>query len=210
MTDEDLRDLLAAGVERRHLEFKGPRMRTHKGHLAEVAKACLGMANTRYGGVVIVGVDRKGEVVGLDDTMAESWSDQEIIQEAIGAFANPWISLKSRIHGLDAAGGVRKTVAVIEVEQFESSPVFCRKRGHDGRSVLILKLGRLYVRALEKVATVEVTTPEQMRELLELGMEQRLRAFVATAKKAGVELASAGPGDADKFNAEIEGFRRGE
>lgn len=211
MTASDLLDLVSIKAERRSLEFKHPRSRKDKGHLAEVAKACLGLANTRDGGRVVIGIDRTGEIIGLDTDQAASWREFDAVLESIAAYADPWVGLSSQVLELDVPGVGKKVLAVIEVQEFDAVPVFCRKDGRDARSDQILRKGALYVRALEKIATVEVQTPEQMRELFDLGVEKRLAAIERTVQRAGKVIAprEMTASDESSYQHELEAFRRG-
>ena len=52
----ELLERIMLGHETKGVEFKSPGERTNKSFLAKVAKAALGMANLRHGGLVVIGV----------------------------------------------------------------------------------------------------------------------------------------------------------
>src|SRR5688500_11792494 len=56
MTDQEFAELLGLGYESRGVEFKPPGPRSDSYLLAAVARAALGMANLRDGGIIVIGV----------------------------------------------------------------------------------------------------------------------------------------------------------
>jgi hypothetical protein len=211
MTSIELTALVAAG-ERRHVEFKSRRSRDDRTRRAEVVKAVLAMANTRDGGKVLIGVTDEHVVEGFSSAECEGWADEDCVRELLLPFADPWVAVTVSVVELPASSSAAaQWVAVLEVAEFEAVPVFARKEGKDPKGELVLKAGRLYVRALEKYAFVEVSTPEQMRELMTLGVEKGINAYIRTSKRAGVDLVALGRiAHSDQYSKELERFRRGE
>jgi hypothetical protein len=179
VSGQDLvREAIAAG-EQVDVEFKGPgrcdgRLR------AQVARAILGMTNRRDGGVIIVGVDAapgRMSAPGVDVADLPSW-DGDLVRDAIAPYADPSVSVDVRIEEVDGCSFV-----VLRVAEFTDVPVVCRKSYGD-----VLADGALYVRGRRKPETTVVRTAADMRDLLELAIEKRLRAYVATAERARVRL----------------------
>lgn len=77
--------------------------------------------------------------------------------------------------------------AVLEVHEFSDVPHLCA-RGYEK----VLRKGALYVRSRKLPETTEVPSSNEMREVLDLAAEKRLRAFVESAERAGVKLTVGG------------------
>ena len=95
-------------------------------------------------------------------------------------------------------------MAVLEVAEFAEAPHFCAK-DYD----TTLQRGALYVRSRTVPETTAVASPEEMRELIDLATEKRLRAYVRTAERAGVRLTTDGvQSDEDRYRAQRhQGFK---
>ena len=125
MTDQEIFELVAAG-ERRGVEFKGPRSRTSRQQLAEVARAVLGLTNTRDGGLVLVGVSDAREIQGLSAGDADSWRRADDVRSSLARFADPFVQVDTELITIAAAGPAQgRTVAVLTVHEFEITPVLC-------------------------------------------------------------------------------------
>jgi predicted HTH transcriptional regulator len=180
------------------LEFKGPGARTDKGFLAVVVRAVLGMADHRDGGFVVIGVRDNGgelEAVGVNEEERASWQKCDDVSEAINAYADPTVTLAIEEH---TSGG--KNFVLIVVSEFADVPVLCAKDQAER-----LRRGACYVRSRHKRETAEISTQEEMRDLLDLAIEKGLRRFLTRAQNAGVfkyDSASSATDDAEKFRKE--------
>lgn len=197
MTDQEFAELLALNYERRGVEFKGPGPRSDRQLFAKVVRAVLGMANRRDGGLVIIGVkDSRGVLtpVGLNDADLATWKYDDVA-DAIAAYADPSVSFE-----LEIRKHKKKKYIVLHVQVFEDIPVLCKK---DYPSVL--RAGACYVRSRRKPETTEIPSQADMRDLLDLATEKRLRWFVAQARAAGllslVEITP--PADQALFNKQL-------
>jgi len=199
MTDQEFAEILALAYERRGIEFKGAGPLNDKSLRAKVVRAVLGMANRRDGGFVVVGVEDTGgklDPVGLDATDISTWKYDDVA-DAIAAYADPSISfdLETRSHE-------GKQFVVLHVYEFDDVPVLCKKDFAD-----TLRKGACYVRSRRKPETSEIPTQEDMRDLLDLATEKRLRRFAAQAQAAGlVAPSSPAPSDQDRFEEQIRKF----
>jgi len=137
------------------------------------------MANRRGGGVVIVGVEHKAQhapnPVGLSSADAATWNHDEL-SDTLSEYADPSVSFELELFPYQA-----KVFARIEVSEFHDIPVLCKKDYKD-----ILRKGACYVRTRRKPETTEIPTQEDMRDLLDLAADKRLRAFVAQAVSSGL------------------------
>ena len=92
-----------------------------------------------------------------------------------------------------------KWYMILRVREFEDIPVLC-KRDYEK----VLRDGACYVRSRRKPETAEIPSEVDMRDLLELATEKRLRKFVAQARAAGLDLAgAASPSDQERFDNQL-------
>jgi hypothetical protein len=180
-TTEEIEAALAPGYEGRGFEVKGPG--EPDGHLlAKVARAALSLGNLRDGGVIVVGIDDEAAAEmrpGLNNEEHTSWLDYDTVSARINAYADP--PLRFDVASFTLQSDAR--IVVVEVHEFADTPHLCAKDYHG-----VLRKGALYVRTRKLPETAEIPTSAEMRELLDLAMEKRLRAYVEAAGRAGVRL----------------------
>ena len=167
LTQEELKTAIAFGREQRGIEFKGPGKRSVKSFMAKVVRAMLGMANKRGGGVVVVGVEDDGtnlNLIGLSDDELATWSYDDLAASASN-YADPYLDFEIARVELDG-----NTCVIIEVRQFDSTPVICKK-SHG----VTLRNGALYVRPRGKIETVECPSHVEMSEIIKLATERRVQ-----------------------------------
>jgi predicted HTH transcriptional regulator len=200
-----LNELIALKHELPGVECKppGPRIGVNKKLQAWVIRAMLGMANRRGGGLVIIGVEdslTSLKPVGLNTADLASWERYDDLASSVAEYADPSINFEVEI--LEYSGN---KYVLVSVKEFEDIPVLCKKD-----YPAILRKGACYVRSRRKPETIEVPSQEDMRDLLDLGTEKRLRKFVAQAKSAGMEIqGSEMKSDKDLFDAQLGDFFRG-
>jgi len=191
MTNEQFADLVQLKHEVSGVEFKPPGLlHADKSLFYQVARAVLGMANRRDGGSIVIGIREdsgKFELVGLTSAELESWR-YDLIADGLGPIAEPAVVFETAVHEY-----VGRRFVLIEVEEFEDIPIICRrnfprslKPGHKA----ILRDGAVYVRPRRKPETTEVAGQTEMRDLLELAIEKRLRQMLGTVSRAGATLQS--------------------
>lgn len=194
MNDTEFEELLALGHELQGIEFKGPGLRTDKQFAATIIRACLGMANRRGGGQVIIGVFQSAQQppnpVGLSDSDALIWNYDEL-SDKLSDYADPSISFD-----LELKTYLGKKFVIISVSEFSDLPIICKKDYPD-----ILRKGACYVRPRRKPETAEIPSQEDMRDLLDLATEKRLRTFILQANTVGLlpNTNSSSESDEDKF-----------
>lgn len=188
MTDQEfaekLEEIVALGHEIPGVECKPPGPRSDKQLFPKVVRAILGMSNRRDGGVVIIGVGDTGSSlspVGLNDNDLATWNYNHV-SDRLKHYAEPSVNFE-----LEEKRYQGKKYIVLNVREFEDIPVLCKKSYTVAGSV-VLREGACYVRPRRKPETTEIPTQEDMRDLLDLATEKRLRRYVAQAGWAGVAL----------------------
>ncbi len=206
MTGEQFAALLALDHEFPGVEFKGPGPRGDQYLLAKVVRAVIGMTNRRDGGVVVIGVEERGSVlnpVGLSQVDADSWRKNDHVINALASYMNPPASFDLKIFEFQG-----KEFVVLEVHEFADIPTICKKRyqrdHQSGHHELVLREGACYIRSRHKPETVDVSSLEQMRELLDLAIEKGVRKFVTQAQRAGMSiLGSNQQDDSELFDKQL-------
>lgn len=184
MTAEEFKELVRLGYEAPGLEFKPPALIGDARVFSEVVRAALAFSNRRGGGRIVVGVaeDRVAKElipVGLTATQSATWNRDDFSSK-LASYAAPMIDFDQTI--LDSEG---KLFLIITVEEFRHSPVICtRTRQVDGDTVL--RDGALYVRGRRKPESVEVSSYEEMRELIDLAVEKGIQRFGSQVRQAGL------------------------
>ncbi|MGA7678303.1 MAG: ATP-binding protein [Dehalococcoidia bacterium] len=181
MNEEEFAALLALGHEVTGTEFKGSGPASDRHLFAKVARAVLGMANRRDGGRVIIGVEDNGGTpnpVGLAKPDLDTWKYDDVAAK-FAKYADPSVNfeLKQEQH-------IGKDFVILYVAEFEEIPVLCKQDYNKDKQV-ILRKGACYVRSRRKPETTEIPTQEDMRDLLDLAAEKRLRRYLEQAKRAG-------------------------
>ena len=174
---DDLSVLIRWPREERNLEFKKSMDWTDPATKAKLTKSVLAMANLRDGGLIVLGVERQPDdtylSVGMQPDHLESFV-QDALSSHFSEFADPYIEttvVKTTTDG--------KTFCVIRVIEFAELPVVCKKDGDK------LRRGAMYTRSRRMVETVEVPSQVEMREILDLAIEKRSRAFARQADHMG-------------------------
>lgn len=207
LTQEQFEQYMAFEHEIPGVEFKGPGPRGDEYLRAKVARAVMGMANRRDGGIIIIGVEERGNnlnPVGLSQNDAASWGNNDHVINALANYMSPPASFDLSMREFEG-----KKFAVLEVREFADSPTICKKkyqRDHQsGHHELVLREGACYIRSRHKPETVEVSSLEQMRELLDFAIEKGVRRFVTQAQRAGLSLSERNqPNDQELFDHQIK------
>lgn len=197
--NEEIAEILVLGHELPGVECKGPGALDDKAKVIPVVKAMLGMVNRRDGGRILLGIEDKGRSllpVGLNSGDMATWT-QDRLADMVSTYADPNVTfhLERRLHE-------RKKFILIHVEEFDDVPVLCKKDYGD-----ILRAGACYVRPRRKPETTEIPTQADMRDLLDLATEKRLRRFLGTAQEVGLVSSQGTPTDTDLFESQRSDFR---
>jgi len=204
MTEEELAALLALGHELIGIEFKAAGPTSDRQLFAQVTRAVLGMANRRDGGRVVIGVEDNGGVltpVGLSKSDQETWRYDDVATK-LAVYADPSVSFELETQQYNGNDYV-----VLYVREFEDIPVLCKK-DYQG----VLRKGACYVRPRRKPETIEIPTQEDMRDLVDLATEKRLRRHLEQTRRAGGIVVPIQPGllppsDQELFDKQLGDLR---
>jgi predicted HTH transcriptional regulator len=176
-------DLVTQPYETRNVEYKQSGPWTEYRH--KLARAALGLANTRDGGFIVIGVEqRDGDALvstGMTQEHVDTYSTDDV-HAFLNSYANPGLSLRAErmVHdGLQ--------FYVIEVNQFARYPVFAR-RGSPDTELQGVRSGWLYARSASGKIETRAATQEDLTEIIEIAVEAGLRDFVERAARAGIGL----------------------
>jgi predicted HTH transcriptional regulator len=199
MTNDEFEASLRLGYEQRGVEFKGPGSLGDSHFAAKATRAVLAMANRRGGGTLIIGVEDKKtalNAVGLSDSQLESWKHDDVADK-LATYADPYVSFDLEYFEFED-----RRFVIVRVHEFEEIPVLCKKQFDP-----VLRKGACYVRSMNKPESVQVGTQEDMRELIELATEKRLRRFIAQARAAGLDVSGGSAvTDGGLFDRQLEDF----
>lgn len=198
MTEEDLQSFIRFGREQRHVEFKGPGSKKDRAFLTKIVRGVLALSNIKGGGHLIIGVADDGEhltVQGLTEDQLDTWTFDSLA-DSLQSYAAPFVDFDlSRVeHG-------NATCIVITVREFATVPVLCAKSYGDAKKETLTK-GALYVRTRRKPESMPIGTEADMRELIELATEKRLRETLSLLSRSGVSPENLAT-DASRFDQQI-------
>lgn len=189
------REILDLQREQSGVEFKQSGGQSDPQFFARVVRAALSMANRRDGGIIVLGVEETAgqlNAVGMAVEDLSSWSHDNTA-DGLATYADPSISFELSAHESNGARFV-----VIEIYEFSDVPVICKK-DFSG----VLRAGACYVRSRRKPESVELPGQTEMRDLLELALEKRLRHFVRTADRANVNISADVADAAQRFAVQL-------
>lgn len=200
LTASAILQLIEFGREQSGVEFKSGGPRTDRALFAGVVRAVLGLANTRDGGHLILGIAEADGAVRLDGLSA---SDQatwafDPVADAIAEYADPHVSFDLYKVKIDS-----HVVVVLSVSEFSEVPVLCRKDLHLANNRLVLRRGALYSRPRRKPETTEIAGYADMRDLLDLATEKGVRRLLTRLDAAGGRIESA----EKRFASELDSFK---
>lgn len=169
MPDKNISDLILHGSEERNLEYKCSMSWKDNSTKIKVTKTSMAMANIPDGGTMIFGVDEISpgdfELRGMDTNDADSFS-QDDIQDYVNGYADPFVKLTVKREDYDG-----KLFVVIQIPEFADLPVVCKKNGQE------LVRGEIYTRPRRKFESVPVPSQTELREILEMAIDKRIRKY---------------------------------
>ncbi|MBA7602979.1 hypothetical protein ES703_10076 [subsurface metagenome] len=145
----------------------------------KIAKTCMGMANIRHGGTIIIGIrktDGEYDPEGMTDEHIETYNTDDI-QAFISRFADPYVRIELYLKEWDS-----KKFLIIVVHEFDEIPVVCKSDSD------ITRIGAIYTRSYRMNETCKVQSQTEMREIIEMATEKGFRHFIRTIHRMGVSI----------------------
>jgi hypothetical protein len=193
---DPLVSLITSGRERRNLEYKQTMSWADPATKAKIVKSALAMANLRDGGAIVIGVERQKDdsylTVGMQQGDYDSFNHDHVSVE-VNNFADPFVQLSVEKRELDG-----RRFAIIVVSEFEELPVVCKRDGLER-----LRVGAIYCRPRRKHETVEVPSQTDMREMLDLAAEKKVRSLHGQIERIGARLSFPPASDTVAFNEQL-------
>lgn len=191
--------LISNGREERHVEFKQTMNWSDAATKSKVVKTSIAMANLRDGGFIVFGIERQSDdsyvPVGMKPEDYDSFKQDDISME-VNNYADPFVELTVQKLERD-----RKLFAVIQIREFLELPVLCKRDG-----VERLRSGAIYVRPRRKFETAELPSQADLREILDLAVEKKIRNFFSQIERVGARLMIPEGRDAKAFAEQLEGL----
>jgi predicted HTH transcriptional regulator len=196
----DLLDsLISNGREERHVEFKRTMNWSDAGTKSKVVKSSIAMANLRDGGLIVFGIERQSDdsymPAGMQPDDYDSFKQDEVSIE-VNNYADPFVELTVQKLERDS-----KLFTVIQIREFSDLPILCKRDGAER-----LRNGAIYVRPRRKFETAELPSQVDLREILELAVEKRVRSFFSQIERVGARLVIPEDSDAKAFAEQLGGL----
>ena len=151
----------------------------------KLARAALGLANLRDGGYIVIGVDEIDGALqsrGMSQEDYDSYIPDHVLDKISPYLSRP-VSIECLKRELEGA-----LYVVIRVGQFQGTPVFAKKgHGNPKDSDQIVE-GIIYCRPLGGKPQTRRVTPDDLDEILNIALEQRLGEYVGRAERSGLSL----------------------
>jgi predicted HTH transcriptional regulator len=185
-------------AESRSVEFKGPEKWETLG--PGLAKDVLAISNIRDGGIIIIGVEKTGQICGLSKEQLETY-DTDVMIDFINKYASPSIAIDIVTHKYQTEGISERILLIIQIHEFEELPIICKK-GNSGE----LKQAGVYFRPIGKPESRLIREESEMKELLEIALEKKLKKWLVQQKRIGLNLEQTGQSNKDEFEEELGGL----
>jgi predicted HTH transcriptional regulator len=139
----DLQLYILHGREERYLEYKRFMIWTGNDTTkVKIAKAMMAMANLRNGGVIVVGMQESSRGVWVPEAMTPQ-QISSFTQDDVAQWVNDYATLAVQF-GIEAVALNGNEFVVIQVQEFGTSPIICRKQKITGGETL--EPGAIYYR----------------------------------------------------------------
>jgi Putative DNA-binding domain len=203
-TNEELARWVRTSSENDYVDAKGPMTWDGADASASLAKDIAAFANSRDGGVIVVGKseadDGSFSYDGLSPEQAASFDTTKVGQWVNSRFAPP---IRLACHQVEVSGG---RFVVITVQEFDDVPSLCIKSFQDTRNPKnhLLREGTIYVRN-HNAESKPIESVDELRAVIGLATRKKGDELIAhfSAMLKGRSLANLGPAP-DPFEQEIE------
>lgn len=164
------------GKEERYLEYKRSMVWTGNDTTkVKIAKAMMAMANLRNGGVIVVGMQEVARGVWEPEAMTPeqvSSFTQDDVAQWVNDYATPAVQFS--IEALTLNGN---HFVIIQVQEFDASPVICRKQKVSGGEAL--EAGIIYYRSNRKIESAPISSDEDLREIIGLAVDKGISRHIS-------------------------------
>lgn len=206
MTVQEIESLAAtSGGENLKVEFKQSISWKNPDNQISITRSVLGMSNVEGGGRIIIGVAEQANGTMSPIGMTES-DYNSFVKDHVKQIVANYADTHANIDVHHITDGVKRFVE-IDVKEFDDSPVICKKDWDTTNKKKTLRAGRMYARSHGVPGASEVTTPEQLREILELATKKNVAKFIKSITQAGI-LPTAAQAESDdvEFDGEVAGL----
>lgn len=195
-------DVITHPFEERHIEFKSSTPWKEKEFKAKITKSILAMANLKDGGWIVVGNEEQSDgtykAVGMSQSDYDSY-DSDSVKDFAKDYADPYVNISVLKLEHD-----NKKFVLIRIEEFDVSPVICKRAYGD-----IMHRGKIYSRSTGKPETIEVPSETEMREIINMAVDKKMRQHIKWLTDLGLiplVAEESEPEDTEKFDKQLEGI----
>lgn len=174
MNSEELDLWLVDNKEKRNLEFKTAMEWKGKPNKQKIALPMMAMSNLRDGGLILIGVEDCGTIVGLTEQQLDSYNYDDVAA-FVNSHADPHVNFE--LSKIKTPNG---NVVAIRVYEFDEIPVICRKDGTESKE------GAIYIRSRGKIETTSKFKVSELREVLDLAIQKGVRQRLKQMQDLGV------------------------
>lgn len=199
---------IEASGESENIDVKGPMSWDNHVESANLAKDIVSFANSRDGGVIVIGKSEVSpgtfEMTGLTEEQAISFETTKVATWVNSRFSPP---VRLCCHPQDYDG---KKFVVITVSEFDEVPILCTKSFQEPNSKNhCLKERTIYVRNVN-AESAPLGTVDELRRLVGLATSKRGSEMISMFESMlkGRPLVPA-PSDEEQFTQELEQIEKG-
>ncbi|MGI0042358.1 MAG: AlbA family DNA-binding domain-containing protein [Nitrososphaeraceae archaeon] len=200
MEVQDILNIVQEIGETRSIELKKSMSWQEKETQFKITKSIMAFSNIRDGGKIILGVNEdengKFQPKGMTNNDFDSFR-QDLLSDYVNTFVNPYANFKVN----HVTNGTLNFV-VIDVKEFDRSPVLCKKDYNVDRDKIIREGDIITRTTTRRFESARVRTHIDMQEIIDLAVEKGLRKFIQTAQTAGITLTQ-GKSEDELFEEEL-------
>lgn len=155
----------------------------------------MAMSNLRDGGIIIIGISEENDdwkLKGITDQDLTTY-DPDYMIDFVNKYASPVVNFDVVRHDVD-----KLQFLIISIREFESEPVVCKRDYKKD-----LRRGTIYIRPIGKPETRAIQNAEELRELLDIAVEKKMRRFAGQIERIYGSKSTSYQQDQEKFDQEL-------